>query len=223
MCYRFTLRAPPAVVAQFFDLTEWPAHTPRFNIALSQQLLAVRRDVSGQRTWATFKWGLIPRWNREAKPKGFGNAQAETVHEKPSFRVAYQKRRCLVPADGFYEWEDVGGKKQPWHFHLASGGLFAFAGIWEAWRNPEGEVVETCAILTTEPNELIAGMHNRMPVMLSAASMDRWTAETALDDATRNELTRPFPAELMEGLRVNPRVNNPRHEGADCLEAVTEA
>lgn len=146
------------------------------------------------------RFGLIPRWSKEAKPAGFGNARSETVAEKPAFRDAVKKRRCLVPASGFYEWEHVDGEKLPWQFEMKDGKPFAFAGIWEAWTNSTGEVVESAAILTTVPNKLLSAFHDRMPVILANENHERWLSEP---DVTKLKLLfAPFDPDGMKMSRV---------------------
>jgi putative SOS response-associated peptidase YedK len=219
MCYRFTRQTPAEQIADYFDTAEIPNAPPRFNIALSQAILALRPTPHGNQ-WVNLKFGLIPRWSKEAKPAFFGNARSETVFAKPAFRDAVKKRRCLVPADGFYEWEEVGGKKLPWLFRLQDSGLFAFAGIWESWTNPQGEAIETCALLTTTPNELISPFHDRMPVILTKDNMQQWIDTKELTEENSKSLFQPIDKNHMQGTRVDPRVNSPRYEAPDCVTPV---
>ncbi len=219
MCYRFTRQTPAEDLADYFDTDEIPDAPPRFNIALSQPVLALRPTPHGNQ-WANLKFGLIPRWSKDAKPAAFGNARSETVFEKPAFRDSVKTRRCLVPADGFYEWEEVDGKKLPWLFRLTDGGVFAFAGIWESWTNPQGEVIETCALLTGSPNELLARIHDRMPVILTKDNMMRWLDPAMLNRDNANEMFKPISTDRMRGVRVDPRMNNPRYEAPDCVTPI---
>src|SRR5262249_47900861 len=145
------------------------------------------------------------------------NARAETAATKPSFRAAFRQRRCLLPASGFYEWVRQAGKRQPIHFRLRDGRPFALAGLWQLWRGPDGEVVETCAILTTQANGLILPVHDRMPVILGPDAFGPWLDPSVRDPAALAEWLRPFPAEAMTACPVGPWVNNPRNEGPDCL------
>jgi putative SOS response-associated peptidase YedK len=212
MCYRYSLATPRADLQQLFDL-EPPELGPRYNIALTQPVPAVRL-TDGTRSWSEFRFGLIPRWSREDRPAGYGNARSETVAEKASFRDAFRKRRCLVPADGFYEWETIGKQKLPWRLTLADGRPFAFAGIWETWINPEGRAIDSLAILTTDANELISGFHDRMPVIIDRPDHATWL-EAPFGEV--GALLRPFPAERMRAFRVDTRMNSPRHDAADCI------
>ena len=176
MCGRFLLHTPVDTLQRAFGFAERPNLRPRYNIAPTQTVPIVRQKDGGGRELALVRWGLIPSWAKEA---GIGgrliNARAETVAEKPAFRGAFRKRRALVPADGFYEWRKREGDrpKQPLLVRRRDGQPFAFAGLWEHWRGPEGEV-ETCTILTTEANAALAPIHDRMPVILDPACYDRW-------------------------------------------------
>lgn len=219
MCYRFTRSTPAQDIAEYFDTEEIPTAPPRYNIALSQPILSLRPTERGNQ-WVELKWGFVPHWSKEAKPRPYGNAKSETVGSKPFFRDAFKKRRCLVPADGFYEWEDVDGKKMPWLFRLSDGGLFAFAGIWDIWTDSAGKSIETCAILTTTANDLLTRIHDRMPVMLTKENMSRWMDVGELPDATCSELFSPLAANRMKGVRVDTKMNNPRYEAADAIQPI---
>jgi putative SOS response-associated peptidase YedK len=193
---------------------------PRFNVAPTQLVPAVRRgDRDGQRELVTMQWGLVPSWAKDVKIGRSGvNAKAETVAEKPMFRAAYKRRRCLIPADGYYEWETVGKAKLPWLYEV-QGGTFAFAGLWESWRdlgNAEAQPLETCTILTTEPNELAAVYHDRMPVILDPEDYDAWLSGEQIPLA-------PYPADRMTARPVSTYVNNVRHEGPQCIEPRTSS
>src|SRR5205807_3307967 len=157
MSARYTLRTSPKVLAEALGVTDLPLFSPRFNVAPTQSVLAVRqREDRPEREGLLFRWGLIPSWSKDPK---IGvrclNARADTVADKPAFRPAFKKRRCLIAADGFYEWTTVNGKKQPWHIRMAGGEPFGFAGLWEVWHADDGEVIESCTIMTTEPNEVL--------------------------------------------------------------------
>jgi putative SOS response-associated peptidase YedK len=218
MCGRYTLTRPAREVAEAFDLDAEPATEPRYNIAPTQTVLAVRRpDPAGPRQAVLLRWGLVPSW---AADLSIGarllNARAETVLEKAPFRTAFIRRRCLLPADGFYEWQPVGRKKQPIHFRFADDRLFAFAGLWDSWPGPDG-VVESCTILTTEANDLVRPIHERMPVILDPARYDDWLDPLEQDrDVLRSYLV-PHPADDMVAVLANPLVNNARNEGPGCL------
>lgn len=191
----------------------WP---PRYNLAPSQKAAVI--TGGGQRSLSFFQWGLAPRWAKDPKiGRKLINARGETAHQKPSFREAFQKRRCLVPADGFYEWQSQGKSKRPFHFHLAGQGLFAFAGLWETWAGPESELATFC-ILTTAPNALVARVHDRMPVILRPELEDAWLAEGPLPEQTRLAVLAPFPARDMASHPVSSRVNSPAQEGPELAQ-----
>lgn len=216
MCGRYLLRAPLDLLQRAFRFGERPNLAPRYNIAPTQTVPIVRRARGGEgRELALVRWGLVPAW---AKDLSIGsrmiNARAEGIATKPAFRAAFKARRCLVPADGFYEWAKLDGRKQPMLIRLRSGEPFAFAGLWEIWRSPDGPL-ETCAIVTTEPNAVTAPIHNRMPVILDPDDYNRWL------DPSRpggEELLRPCPAEWLEAYPVSPKVNSPRNDAAELIE-----
>lgn len=218
MCGRFTLRVSPEQIADLFSLDATPPVAPRYNIAPTQPVLAIREDYGGNGREATFlNWGLIPFW---AKDPSIGsrmiNARSETAAEKPSFRAAFKYRRCIIPADGFYEWQKVAGGKQPQLIGMADGALFGLAGLWERWEQ-DGSAIESCTILTTEPNELLAPIHNRMPVILHPEDYDEWLDRSIQKADPLLHLMRPFPAELMDHRPVSTHVNNPRNEDPACV------
>lgn len=222
MCGRFTLAAPPKLVADLFGLEEddLPLFEPRYNIAPTQPVVAVRLDGSGMREAVELKWGLVPSWSKDDKGAArLINARAESAAEKPSFRSAMKRRRCLVPADGYYEWQVIGKAKQPYHIRLRGGKPFAFAGLWECWRTPGGKSVETCSFLTTEANQFISRIHDRMPVIISPDNFDRWLDVDAFDVEEIKPLLTGYTGDDMEMLAVSTYVNNARHEGEECLEA----
>lgn len=228
MCGRFTLRASAEEVAAFFETNgSVPELRCRYNIAPSQPVAAVRTEKTS-RELTTLRWGLIPRW---AKDPAIGfrliNARAETAHEKPAFRDAFAARRCLIPADGFYEWHRSGEWRHPWFIGAKTGGVFAFAGLWERWQvranvrlggtladARPGDTVETCTILTTAANALLAPIHDRMPVILPRDAFSPWLAgeAVALD---------PYPSEILSTHRVSPLVNHPGNDAPRCVEPST--
>ena len=219
MCGRFTLRAPASTVADEFKVLDVPPLAPRFNIAPTQPVAAVRLAAeSGQRQLVRLKWGLVPPW---AKDPAIGNrlinARAESVAEKPAFRAAFRRRRCLVVADGFYEWQRSGGRKQPYFIRLRDDRPFAFAGLWEFWEGPEHSALETCTLITTGPNELMEPIHNRMPVILAPDDYDRWLDPAIQEPDALRPLLRPYPTSAMLALPVSPHVNNPRNDDAECI------
>lgn len=220
MCGRFSFASPPEVVAEVFGLSEVPALEPRYNVAPTQPVAAVRHE-EGQRCLVFLHWGLIPAW---AKDAALGarliNARAETVAEKPAFRAALRARRCLVLADGFYEWARHGGAKQPYFITFADGRPFALAGLWERWVGG-GQRVESCTILTTTPNEVVAPLHDRMPVILPPPAFDLWLDPAVGDPGRLKQLLRPHPAAGMTAWPVSPRVNSPRVDDPSCREPLT--
>jgi putative SOS response-associated peptidase YedK len=203
MCGRFTLRRPEKVKIEGVSSADFAGVSARYNVAPSQNILGVIQ-TNDERHALHFQWGLIPSWSKEAK--GFINARAETVTEKPSFRDSFKRRRCLIPTDGFYEWRKAGGAKQPFYFQMRDEGVFAFAGLWDTWRG-DGDPVASCAIITTTPNELVGRVHDRMPVILSPGDFDAWLSDE--DDAHELKgLLVPFPAEYMQGYPVGLGVNS---------------
>ena len=219
MCGRFALTVDPADLQDAFPEFTFPAQAaPRFNIAPSQPVLALPNDATNKAD--LFVWGLIPSW---AKDLGIGNrminARAETLAEKPSFRSAFRRRRCLVLADGFYEWRtDSGKSKTPMYIRLEAGTPFAFAGLWEIWNSPDGSQVLSCAIITTEPNPLMAKIHNRMPVILPENSYSLWIQPGEADPKALSELLTPYPAVEMVAYPVSKLVNSPSNDLAACIE-----
>jgi putative SOS response-associated peptidase YedK len=220
MCGRFTLQIPAELLAELFGLVEPPEIPARYNIAPTQQVAAVRRHEGGNRL-DFLRWGLIPSW---AKDPSIGskmiNARSETLDEKPSFRAAFKHRRCLVLASGFYEWEVLGGKKVPRYLRLKDGSPMAFAGLWESWRAPDGENLETCTILTTAANSLIEPLHQRMPVILHPGDYDRWLDRTLSDPAQLKDLLQTYPSEAMEGWTVSTQANSPKRDDPELIAPV---
>jgi putative SOS response-associated peptidase YedK len=218
MCGRFSNRTSSEKIKSEFKVTEVPAIEARYNIAPTQKILGVSQEL-GERAAKAFKWGLIPSW---AKDSSIGarliNARGETVHEKPAFREAFKHRRLVIPADGFYEWRRNADRKQPYYFSMPNGRSFGFAGLWDRWKSPEGEILETCTILTTEANELVRKVHDRMPVILHPEDYDLWLEDDLRKTELVKELLRPFPATEMTSYSVRPLVNSPRVEGAELIE-----
>jgi putative SOS response-associated peptidase YedK len=217
MCGRFTLRADPKALNELLPVFEQLELFPRYNIAPSQDVLAVRQrqEATGPEA-ATLRWGLVPHWAKDAK-HGSINARAETLAGKPMFRSAYRKRRCLIPADGFYEWQKVGKAKQPFYIRMKDDQPFAFAGLWEHWEH-DGEIVNSCAIVTTRANEILQPFHDRMPVILERAAYERWLDADAKSNEDLEPLLRPYSSEAMTAFGVSTLVNNARHEEAGCIE-----
>jgi putative SOS response-associated peptidase YedK len=218
MCGRFALLAAGPAIAQQFGVEVTHEIAPRYNIAPTQPVAAVRLDQKGERELTYFRWGLIPSWAKDPKiGSRMINARSETVAEKPSFRAAFKRRHCLLPASGFYEWQKQNGRKQPVYIHPADDSIFGLAGLWEMWHDPDGGVIETCTILTTSPNEMMESIHNRMPVIIEAEDYSMWLDPGDNPQQTLH-LLRPYPAEEMEAYAVSTAVNNPRNEGPQNIE-----
>ena len=221
MCGRFILKADPAELADFFSLTASLDAPQRFNIAPTQLVVAAAGDAEG-RSWRSFRWGLIPAWAKDVKiGSRMINARSETVFDKPAFRSAI-RRRCLIPANGFYEWGQAGSGKQPYFICLKDGRLFAIAGIWEHWESPDGEVIESCAILTTEANELMRSFHHRMPIIIDPENFDLWLDPAVTDREPIESLLAPYPSERLTFYPVSRRVDNPRNDQPSLIEPVEE-
>jgi len=230
MCGRFTLATTPAALVEMFGLGETPDLVPRYNIAPTQGAPAIKLVTQEQeggppvRVLRLLHWGLIPGWAQDPTVGNrMINARSETVAQKPAFRAAFKRRRCLVLADGFYEWKSLGrGKKQPHLIRMKDGRAFAFAGLWERWKGPEGEL-ESCTVLTCEPNPLVAEIHKRMPVILHPGDYDRWLDPEIQDPDLLKQLLEPYPDTEMVAFPVNPRVNNPRFDDPECVSPLNEA
>ena len=224
MCGRYVLTTPVEHLAEEFGLTGVPPEiSPNYNVAPTQEVAAVLEE-GGERRLEMLRWGLIPSW---AKDPGIGsrmiNARSETAPEKPSFRGAFKKRRCLIPADGFYEWQRTNDDKQPFYIHMEDGIPLAFAGLWESWQSPEGPEIRTCTILTTDANELLAPIHNRMPVILQPEAYDPWLAPDTRDLDLLSSLLVSYPGDAMEAYPVSRRVNSPANNEPGCVESVAQA
>lgn len=226
MCGRFALISDTEqLVAEFGIAPEsvaaMPESVPRYNVAPTQPVAAIRlADGSKQRELTFFRWGLIPSWSKDPKiGSRMINARSETVAEKPSFRAAFKRRRCIIPADGFYEWQKVDGGKQPIFIHGVDKRPFALAGLWEMWSDPEGSMLQTCTILTTRPNDMMAPIHNRMPVILEKEDYDMWL-DPGDNPQQALHLLRPYPAEKMAAYPVSTFVNSPRNDAPACIEPI---
>jgi putative SOS response-associated peptidase YedK len=214
MCGRFIQAAAGEAFARQFALPLPAVYAPRYNVAPSQNVLALRSTEDGGREWAWLRWGLIPAWSPEPRTQySTINARAETVAEKPTYRQAFRQRRCLLPADGFYEWHTHNGRKQPYCIGLTDGAAFAFAGLWERWER-EGQAVESCTIVVTHANECIAAIHDRMPVILPAAAYEQWLNPAMQTPERLLPLLQPYPADRMTRWPVSPEVNRPGRDGA---------
>jgi putative SOS response-associated peptidase YedK len=207
---------------RLFDLEGPPLNLePRYNIAPTQDAPIIRRNAAGARTMAMLRWGLVPSWSKEGPESGYSmiNARAETVADKPAYRAAFRDRRCLVPADGFYEWRKEAAGKQPFRFTMADGAPFVFAGLWESWRRPDGTELQSFTIIVTAANALVAGVHDRMPVILDGAAAELWLAGGAKQDLLA--LLVPFAAEKMVATAVSKRVNSAANDDPGVIEPVS--
>ncbi len=218
MCGRYTLKTPIDVVAEHFGISGYPSSlTPSYNVAPTQEVAAVVEEDE-KREIGMLRWGLIPSW---AKDPAIGNkminARAETVSEKPSFRSAFKKRRCLIVADGFYEWQKTDGGKQPYHVRMRDGSPFAFAGLWETWAR-DGVEIRSCSIITTDANDLMGEIHHRMPVILPPEDYDLWLDPGFGEKEALVDLLRPHPSDAMEAYPVSRRVNRPANNDPRVVE-----
>lgn len=223
MCGRYSNTTPPEAMRRIFQCVGSINFPPTYNCAPTQRLPVVALGKDGRRL-VLMTWGLVPHWSRAGKP-GYAtiNARAETVASKPTFRDAFQRRRCLVPADGFFEWQptpEPGGKKLPWRITMADGQPFAMAGIWERWQpgdDQAGEKIDSFSIIVTDANDLLRPIHERMPVILAPDDWDRWLER---ESPGPTSLLRPFPSDRMRAYRVGTQVNDPRNNDPGCLEPV---
>ena len=218
MCGRYVLFGPPSRYRDHFGAAEAFDMAPRFNVAPSQTLPLVRQHADGTRAFVFARWGLIPSWVKD--PGALNrpiNAKAETAAIKPMFRGAFRKNRVLVPADAFYEWKVVAGKKQPYLIRMRDGAPFGMAGLLERWRGPEGEV-QTFAVLTTEANALMAEIHNRMPAIIRPEDYASWLDPEVSDVVRLQGMLVPYPERAMEAYPVSRRVNSPANDGPDLIE-----
>ncbi|ADE15176.1 protein of unknown function DUF159 [Nitrosococcus halophilus Nc 4] len=222
MCGRYTLHASLEQLAAHFHLSQTQELTPRFNIAPSQAVPAVRGE-SSQRELTMLRWGLIPHWAKEEKTSySMINARAETVATKPAFRGAFRHRRCLIPADGFYEWKPAtDGAKQPYYIRRRNGEVFAFAGLWEHWEGETGKCIDSCTIIVTDANKLIQPIHDRMPVILEPADYEAWLNPKNQAANTLTALLKPYPPESMEAYPVSRRVNRPTNDDPECIVSIS--
>jgi putative SOS response-associated peptidase YedK len=223
MCGRYRLSRRKQLVEEYFDSVsgeeEW---TPRYNIAPTQPIPVIRQNPKEPvRKLSLMRWGLIPSWAKD--PSGAArmiNARSETAATKPAFRDPLKLRRCMIPADGFYEWAKTAKGKQPYCFEVNDGELFAFAGLWDRWKDHSGNWIKTCSILTTTPNALTSAVHDRMPVILDPDSYDFWLDPCMRDVAAASELLRPHDARLMRCYPVSPRISHVANDDAECSEPV---
>jgi putative SOS response-associated peptidase YedK len=224
MCGRYELHTHPAAIALAFALPHAPSFEPSYNIAPMSDVPVVRIGADGRRELVRMRWGFVPRW---AKDPSIGNrminARGETLPDKPTFRMAFRRHRCLLPADGFYEWHALPGppgepaRKQPLHIGMKDGEPFGLAGLFERWMSPDGEVLDTCTIVTTEANALLAPVHDRMPLIVPREHFARWLDPRKGDV---RDLVVPYPAERMTHYPVSTRVNSVRHDDPKIIECV---
>ncbi|MEX2492732.1 MAG: SOS response-associated peptidase [Nitrospirales bacterium] len=222
MCGRFTRKESLQHLAELLGLPTPPPLAPRYNIAPSQLVACVRTNAEAKdREWVELKWGLVPSW---AKDPSIGNklinARGETVSEKPSFRHAFKQQRCLVLADGFYEWKREGKTKQPYYIRLKDQGLFAFAGLWERWEKQD-PALESCSLITIHANSLMEPIHHRMPVILPESAYSSWLDPKLHNAVYLSGLLEPFDADKMEDYPVSTIVNNPRNDQPDCVKPLS--
>lgn len=225
MCGRFTLTRVEDVARRFGVYGEAPSLTPSFNIAPASEIAVVGAGAEGHRRLRRLRWGLVPHW---ADDPGIGqrmiNARAESVTEKPAFKAALQRRRCLIPADGFYEWRRPraaeSGPKQPYYVKMADGSPYAFAGLWESWESARGERIQSTTIITTGANELVSEIHSRMPVILSPERYEAWLDPRTRDAGEVLPLLAAYPSEEMRAYPVATHVNRPENDDASCIAPV---
>jgi len=225
MCGRYSQTQSAEIIAQAFQVDNVPTLKPRYNIAPTQSVATVLQASTGtNRQLKMLHWGLIPSWAKDRKMGArLINARAETVAEKPAFRSAFRQRRCLVLADGFYEWQQQENQKQkqPFYFRMNEKHPFAFAGLWEHWQDQDsGEEIESCTLLTTDPNELMKPIHNRMPVILDAKDYELWLDPEVKKSELLQPLLRPYPTEEMTAFPVSKAVNKPSNDTAECINSI---
>lgn len=223
MCGRFTLSLDPAQLREAFPWLFIPEDLkPRYNIAPSQPVAVVANTSSDKINF--FSWGLVPSW---AKDPSIGshmiNARAETIAEKPAFRSSYRHRRCLILANGFYEWQSDSNGKVPYYIYMRSRKPFAFAGLWDMWTHPDGSFLPSCTIITTTPNELILSIHNRMPVILPVSAYQTWLDLDLQDTQKLDHLLAPYPASEMTAHAVSKYVNAPQNDAPECIQPVSNS
>ncbi len=220
MCGRFTMRLTPSELQQVFDLFREPEIVPRYNIAPTQSVPVIRRTDEGN-DLSMMRWGLIPSWAKDVKiGASLINARSKTAATKPAFRSAFKRRRCLIPADGFYEWKKTGEKtKQPYLIGLKKAEPFAFAGMWEIWKSPEGNSLESCTILTTDANSLLRELHDRIPVILDQKDYEAWL-DSEIPSEGLAPLLQSYPSDSMQTVAVSTLVNNARNEKPECVVPV---
>lgn len=223
MCGRYRLSRRKQIIEEHFDTADWQDDwNPRYNVAPTQPIPVIRlHPEEPVRQISSMRWGLIPNWARDAsRAVSMINARSETASTKPAFRDPLKFRRCLIPADGFYEWKRTGTSKQPFCFEVNNGELFAFAGLWDGWKNPEGQWVKTCTILTTMPNAVTSAVHDRMPVILPKDHHDAWLDPGMNNVQVVSELLKPYDSRLMQCYPVGTRINHVTNDDEECSRPV---
>jgi putative SOS response-associated peptidase YedK len=215
MCGRFTLNIPPEVLAKIFQLAEVPQYEARYNIAPSQAVACVRH-IGDHNNLDFLKWGLVPSWSKDKTHISI-NARSESVSEKPTFNHAIRYNRCIIPASGFYEWLPKDNSKQPYYVRLNNSSVMGLAGLWEKWITEDGSELETCCILTTDANEIMKPIHDRMPVILQPDSYKLWLNRNMHTPRELERLYQPFPSDLMVAHPVPELVNNTRFDSPSCI------
>jgi len=229
MCGRYRLSRRKQVVEEYFESAsqeheqeEAEDWSPRYNIAPTQPVATVRQS-GASRILATMRWGLVPSWASDISiGNRLINGRCETVLQKPSFRDSFRLRRCLIPADGFYQWKKSSKERQPFHFGMKDNSLFAFAGVWDRWKSPDGQTLESCSILTTAPNKWLEDVHDRMPVILPPCHYQTWLTMPAAEAETLVELLVPFDPSLMNRYPVGSLVNKPQNDGPECALEISD-
>lgn len=223
MCGRYRLSRRKQIIEEYFGSATWDDDwSPRYNIAPTQQIPVVRQSPKEPiRQASLMKWGLVPSWAKDASGvASMINARSETAPALPAFRDPFKYRRCLIPADGFYEWKRTGTSKQPFCFEVNDGEVFAFAGLWDGWRNAERLWIKTCSILTTTPNAVTSTIHDRMPVILHPDNYDLWLDPGMTNVAAVSELLKPYDPRLMRAYPVSPRINHVANDDEECSRPV---
>lgn len=219
MCTRYNLISPVEAVLAYFSVYRGEPFPPRYNIAPTQPVAIVRLDQTHARELALVRWGLIPSWAKDpTRLSQLFNARAETAAEKPSFRGAMRHRRCLIPANGYYEWTGKAGARWPHLVRRSDGGLIALAGLWESWLGADGSEIDTMAVVTVAANTALAGLHDRMPAIIAPEDFDAWLDVRGFRAEMAAEMLRPSPDALLEHVAVDPQLNNARNEGPDLIQ-----
>ena len=219
MCGRYVKIMSAEEIRKIFGIVDVPEFEPKFNQAPGSKSPIIHVDENGERKCTLMLWGLIPFWSKDGKPKNTTNARSDRIRIAASYREPFRRRRCLIAVNGFYEWEKLATGKQPYYITLQSGDVMAFAGVFDRWKSPDGEVIESFSIVTCDPNEMMKRIHDRMPVILDRRGWDTWLSlETALDDA--EAMLVAYPAEMMRLQKVSTRVGSTRNEGPDLIKPI---